>query len=298
MDLEDKIRGMLFGLALGDALGGPLEFMKQEDIRWKFGIVEDMMGGGWLDLEPGETTDDTAMMLCVVKGILEKPGDPIESIGNHFIQWYASNPKDIGITTRHALEAYQSHKNWMKAGEAAHRASDEKSAGNGALMRCAPVAFFYKDDYEKMVEVTKMQSRMTHIDPLGIEACCINNHILWELFRGKGLEESILSALEQYDSEKRYQDCIERTVTYQQLKPSGFAVDTLRCSIYALLNTGDFYDAVVTAVNMGGDADTIGAVTGAIAGVHYGYATLPAIWVYQLKNFHEIDEICETLADY
>lgn len=298
MDLEDKIRGMLFGLALGDALGGPLEFMKQEDIRLKFGVVEDMVGGGWLDLEPGETTDDTAMMLCLVKGILEKPEKPIEAIGNYFMEWYASNPKDIGITTRHALENYQVYRNWIKAGEAAHRASEEKSAGNGALMRCAPVVFFYKDDYEKMIEVTKMQSRMTHIDPLSIEACCINNHILWELFRGKGLEEGILSALKRYDLEKRYQDCAERTVSYQQLNPSGFAVDTLRCSIYALLNTEDFYDAVVTAVNMGGDADTIGAVTGAIAGLHYGYATLPAIWVYQLKNFHEIDEICRALRTF
>ena len=298
MDLEDKIRGALFGLALGDALGGPLEFMKQEDIHDKFGIVEDMIGGGWLELEPGETTDDTAMALCVVKGILEKPEDPIETIGSHFMEWYASEPKDIGIATKHALEAYKIHRNWEKAGEVAHSVSGGKSAGNGALMRCAPVAFLYRDDYEKMIQLTKMQSRMTHIDPLGVEACCIKNHIIWELFQGKALEESIRSALKQYDTQERYQDCIERTVTYKQLNPSGFVVDTLRCSLYALLNTEDFYDAVVMAVNMGGDADTIGAVTGAIAGVHYGYASLPAIWVYQLMNFHEIDELCEALTAF
>ncbi|SHJ99498.1 ADP-ribosyl-[dinitrogen reductase] hydrolase [Geosporobacter subterraneus DSM 17957] len=297
MDLEDKIRGMLFGLALGDALGGPLEFMKEEDIRWQFGIVEDMIGGGWLKLEPGETTDDTAMTLCVVKGIMENKEEPIDAIGKYFMEWYASEPKDIGMGTRHALEAYQVHRNWIKAGEAAHTASGGRSAGNGALMRCAPVAYFYRDDYEKMIAVTKAQSQMTHIDPLGIEACCINNHIVWELLQGKALEEGVQTALEKYDIQGRYRDCIERTVQYQQLNPSGFAVDTLRCSLYALMNTGDFYDAVVTAVNMGGDADTIGAVTGAIAGVHYGYAALPAIWVYQLKDFHEIDALCEAIMD-
>ncbi|MEW9123192.1 MAG: ADP-ribosylglycohydrolase family protein [Thermotaleaceae bacterium] len=298
MDLEDRIKGVIFGVALGDALGGPLEFMKQEDIRWEYGLVEQMLGGGWLELEPGETTDDTAMMLCIIKGILDNPDDPIEEIGKHFLDWYASKPKAIGSTTEHALKAYLAEYDWLKAGELAHRASHGKSAGNGALMRCGPIAFFYRDNYEKMIEITIKQSRMTHIDPVGIEACCIKNHIIWEFLQERTLEEGIKKALDKYDTHHRYRDCLDKNLIYKDLKPTGFAVDTLRCSLYALLHTKDYHDAVVMAVNMGGDADTIGAVTGGMAGAYYGYSSMPAVWMYQLKCFHEIDELWRLLRTY
>jgi len=291
MFIKDKIRGIIFGAALGDALGGPLEFLSQEEILGKYGVVDDMVGGGWLDLEPGETTDDTAMTVCVIKGILENWDSPIYHIGKYFMSWFDTQPKDIGITTKYALESYKIFGDWLQAGERAHDASGGKSAGNGTLMRCAPIAFLYKDDYDKMIELTAAQSKMTHYDDLAVQACCIYNHIIWELIHNKDLKKSIKNALQRYDSEDQYGDCLEGTLKYEDLKPTGFVVDTLRCSLYSLLDTEDYFDAVVMAVNMGGDADTIGAVTGGLAGAYYGYESLPAIWVYQLKCFDELDDL-------
>ena len=293
MNIKDKVRGIVFGVALGDALGGPLEFMNQSAILSKYGLVDDMVGGGWLDLEPGETTDDTAMTISVIKGVLDNWGSPISKIGEQFISWFDTKPKDIGITTKHALESFKAIGNWQLAMEKAHKLSGERSAGNGTLMRCTPIAFFYKDEYEKMIEMTIAQSKLTHYDPLCAEACCINNHIILELLNGKELNKSIQIALDKYDLENRYRDCLEGVITYKDLKPTGFVVDTLRCALYCLLNTEDFFDAVVMAVNLGGDADTIGAITGGIAGACYGYESLPAIWVYQLKCFNELDELCK-----
>ena len=291
--IKDKIRGIVFGVALGDALGGPVEFMTQQDIRSIYGVVDDMLGGGWLHLEPGETTDDTAMMTAVIMGILENREAPIESIGQQFMSWFHTKPKDIGTATRLALEAYEKIGDWELAGVHAHDASGGKSAGNGSVMRCAPIAFLYKNNYEKMIEVTIAQSKMTHKDDLASEACCIYNHIIWEMIHKKNVKESICSALDRYDPEDRYGAILKETLKYEDLKPTGFVVDTLRCSLYCLINTEDFFDAVVMAVNLGGDADTIGAVTGGLAGAYYGYESLPAVWVYQLKCFNELDELCK-----
>ena len=134
MNIKDKVRGIVFGVALGDALGGPLEFMNQSAILSKYGLVDDMVGGGWLDLEPGETTDDTAMTISVIKGVLDNWGSPISKIGEQFISWFDTKPKDIGITTKHALESFKAIGNWQLAMEKAHKLSGERSAGNGTLI--------------------------------------------------------------------------------------------------------------------------------------------------------------------
>lgn len=298
MNIKNRFRGTVFGVALGDSLGGPLEFMKQTDIRLNYGIVDDMLGGGWLELKPGEATDDTAMTVAVMKGILENWETPINAIGKHFIDWFYPRSKDIGINTRYALESYKNHGDWMKSGVMAHEYSGGKSAGNGTLMRCAPIAFLYKNYYDKMIEVTVAQSKMTHYDDLAAEACCINNHIIWELLQNKDLKESIQTAIDKYDLSGRYKDCLSGEVMLEDLNPTAFVVDTLRCSLYCLLNTKNYFDAVVMAVNLGGDADTIGAVTGGLAGACYGYASLPAIWVYKLKCFDDLDELCNECINY
>ncbi len=291
MNRKDKLRGIIFGVALGDAMGGPLEFLDRSEIKIKYGKVENMLGGGWLDLEPGETTDDTDMTVAITMGVLSNWEAPINKIGEYFTQWFDTNPKDIGNTTRYAIESYKAIEDWEKACEEAHKLSKGKSAGNGSLMRCAPLAFLYKNDYKKMIEITRLQSKMTHYDDLCSEACCINNHTIWEILQGKEIRESIEIALEKYDSENRYKACLTDDIDHKDLQPTGFVVDTLRCSLYCLLNTDDFFDAIVMAVNLGGDADTIGAITGGIAGAYYGYESLPAIWVYQLKNFNELDDL-------
>ena len=90
--IQDRVRGALYGVAIGDAMGGPLEFLDANEIKMRYGQVREMIGGGWLNLKPGEVTDDTQMTLCVAEGILENPNDPVQTIGRRFIEWYGSKP--------------------------------------------------------------------------------------------------------------------------------------------------------------------------------------------------------------
>lgn len=141
-NLKDHIAGALYGVAIGDALGAPLEFMSAKQIARKHGHVTEMIGGGWLDVRPGETTDDTAMTLAVAEGIMESPDDPIPAIGERFIRWAESGPKDIGGTCHRAIwkAATGGHKRpsafqWENAGKETAVVNKGRSAGNGALMR-------------------------------------------------------------------------------------------------------------------------------------------------------------------
>lgn len=163
----NKIKGGLFGLAIGDALGGTTEFMTPEEIKKKHGKVTEIIGGGVWDLEVGETTDDTAMTIAVAKGLIANPQDPIEEIGKYFLLWEETDPKDIGVTIRTVFHYYQS--DWFEAAQKAHQILGGKSAGNGSLMRCLPIAFAYSG-LAKIEEISALQSKITHHSDLASEA--------------------------------------------------------------------------------------------------------------------------------
>jgi ADP-ribosyl-[dinitrogen reductase] hydrolase len=159
----DKIKGGLFGVAIGDALGATTEFMTKEEIKEKYGEVTEIIGGGIWELEGGETTDDTAMTLAVVKGIMANFNNPIEEIGKQFLYWENTNPVDIGITIQTVFKNYNG--NWFNAAAQAHDQFGGLSAGNGTLMRCLPIALAYSD--QKIIdELSMLQSKMTHYDEL------------------------------------------------------------------------------------------------------------------------------------
>src|SRR3954453_16854772 len=140
----NKMKGALFGLAIGDALGGTTEFLTKEEIKNKYGKVGEIMGGGVWKLEKGETTDDTAMTLAVARGIIKNPQNPIEAIGEEFFNWYAQRPKDVGIIISTVLSTFNG--NWFDTAKKAHyQYLNELSAGNGSLMRCLPIALAYSN---------------------------------------------------------------------------------------------------------------------------------------------------------
>jgi len=163
VEMLDKIEGGLFGLAVGDALGGTTEFMSEREIKERYGRINEIIGGGCWNLKPGETTDDTDMTICVLKGIIANHQNPIEEIGKEFLRWWESDPKDLGITVQTAFNCYQG--DWFQAAEKAHDELSGKSAGNGTLMRCLPVALAYSDS-QKIDEISALQSKMTHYDDL------------------------------------------------------------------------------------------------------------------------------------
>ena len=272
MDRYERILGGLFGVACGDALGGALEFMPRDEIKRKYGYIKDIIGGGYWGLVPGEVTDDTMMTITVAEGILDNPENPIEDIGKHFIKWYDSKPKDIGNIIRIALGEYKRSSDWMKTAYYAHQATGGMSAGNGSLMRCLPVAIYY-NDIEKMLKITAAQSLLTHYDNKATDACQFYNLLVYHYLDDKSKISTIKEHIGKYPEYKQV-----FKLSKDELKPSGYVVDTLLCALWCFINTSSFEDAVCEAVNLGGDADTIGAITGGMAGVYYGYNAIPDRW--------------------
>ncbi|WP_433618308.1 ADP-ribosylglycohydrolase family protein [Paenibacillus cellulositrophicus] len=280
----DRLKGGLFGVAVGDALGGTTEFMSVREVKAQYDYLTEIIGGGVWQLEPGEVTDDTMMTLCVAEGILENPAEPLEAIGRYFLEWYQSRPKDIGNIIRHVFEKYEG--DWLEAAFIAH-ADMGQSGGNGSLMRCLPAALAYNDPAE-VERVTIMQSRMTHYDPRCAEACVIYNRIADRLLRGEDLSEAILAEIKGSEYEGMIED-------EPDCPPSGFVVHTFRWVLHILLHASDFSDAVQRAANLGGDSDTIGAIAGGLAGIYYGYEGIPAKYAEAILIKDRLDRLVSQL---
>ena len=308
--IRDSIRGAMFGVAVGDALGAPLEFMDADYIKMRHGIVRDMIGGGWLNVRPGEITDDTQMTLAVAHGIAESPNDPIEAIGRQFVKWANSGPKDIGATCsssiHRAIRIAQnpdspSKDDWFDSSAATHTAMNGRSAGNGSLMRTAYVGLYYKSEDEAMQKAMQI-SKMTHYDEETAVDCGVYSAILSRIVEEKIDLRARYRLVIQYAREASY--CKER-YPYDILscagyapRPTGYVVDSFASALHCIFTTNSFEDAVVKAVNLGGDADTIGAITGGLAGAIYGYEAIPERWTKCLapEDCAELDALCEVAA--
>lgn len=266
----DVARGALYGVAVADALGATLEFMSAAEIARRYGTLRDIVGGGWLALRPGQVTDDTEMTLAVAEGIAEQPDAPVEAVGRRFIEWLDTQPRDVGRTCAVALN-YARRRGWADAARFAHYDLGGRSAGNGSLMRSAYPGLWYADRAQALRVAVEL-SRMTHYDPLASEACELYTEAIWDMARGGVPARQALKAA---FGGTRYQAALAGQA---QLDPTGFVVDTLNCALDAVARTSSLEDAIVRAVNLGGDADTVGAVAGGLAGAMYGYDSIPTRW--------------------
>jgi ADP-ribosyl-[dinitrogen reductase] hydrolase len=294
ISLKDRYLGCLIGLACGDALGGPVEFdtRAQMDQRYPDGL-RDFIGGGWLSLFPGEITDDTQMALDVARSLVAHPEGNMEDLASRFLAWRNSDPKDIGNTTRDALDRLARGLPWDEAGEQTYRNRGPRdSAGNGAIMRCAPIAMRYRNDPDRLRDVSIDVSRITHANPLCTWSSVAVDQAIAALLNGvpiagalsgssAGIENAqVRSAIDHATPAKR-----------EAVKSAGFVLDTLGAAYWSLLQTPSFEDAVVTAVGLGGDTDTTAAVTGALAGAHYGVEALPDRWRSQVQHRDELSQL-------
>lgn len=289
-NLANKIGGALFGVAVGDALGAPLEFMSEQEIQRRYGTVKEMIGGGWLNVKPGEVTDDTQMTVAAALAVAMHPENPAPYAGQNFAQWAMGGPKDIGGTCRSAItnalqamtrrpdlkdcKGLADYDLWAAASRQTAVQNGNRSAGNGALMRTVYPGLYYADEAQAL-DVADKIGRLTHWDDLSAEACALYTKMVHCLIKHHAdpvaelwcMMEDILTGTRYEHQEKK--NC---------LNPSGFVVDSFKCALYCLRNTETFEDAVVMAANMGGDADTIGAITGGLAGALYGYERIPQRW--------------------
>ena len=278
----DKIVGTMMGLAVGDALGVPVEFMTKESIQAKYGVLETMVGGGTWGQKAGTVSDDTAMALAVAEGIIKDPVKPVHEIGKRFIDWYNSSPFDIGCCSAMAIMgAIENRGDWFTASMEYDRKSGGRSGGNGGLMRTAFVGVYYKDTKEvkrKAMDICKM----THWNEDAQNDCALMSLIINALIDG-GTKEDIEDIVMKFpeEEEKRYNLGVIEGYPFM-VEPSGSSRNSMACALKCVLTTRTFRDAVTMAVNMGGDTDTIGAITGAIAGALYGTEAIPNEWISAL----------------
>ncbi len=298
-DLRIHFRGCLLGLAVGDALGGPLEFMDARTIEKKHGRVAEMIGGGWLHLKPGQYTDDTQMALLLAQSLAEKGSFDANDIARRFVAWLNSNPPDVGNHTRAVLSKIAADgSDWKSASTNVQRVNSQ-SAGNGSLMRSAPVALWDFDDVSSRLEHSRVQSEITHAHQECQWSCALLNSFLFHLMnvgvRDLALERALNECRDAPGHiRKRVQMAPGKMKS--ELKPTGYVLDTLDCAIWAFMNSESFEESVVAAVNLGGDADTTGAVCGALAGAFYGEAQIPARWLDVLENRELLAQIATQMA--
>lgn len=295
ISLADRYAGCLLGLACGDALGGPVEFVSREEIdrRYPRGL-RTFVGGGWLNLAPGEITDDTQMTLALAQSLAGCDDLDMDDVAARFLGWYRSMPKDIGGTTRAALGLLESGVPWNMAGERV--AQGGRAAGNGTVMRCAPVGLRFWGDRERLRRASIDTARITHADSRCTwGAVAVNQAIAWLLDDGpiEGLIEAAMDGVD--DSEVR--TCIRNAVGRRRgdVRSGGFVLDTIGAAFWCLLRNESLEEAIVAAVGLGEDADTTAAVTGALAGTHFGSGQIPGSWLGLLRPRAELEALATKL---
>lgn len=296
----DKYRGCLAGLAVGDALGTTVEFSPPGS----FAPVMDMTGGGVFGLKAGEWTDDTSMALCLAESLLACQGfDPADQMAR-YCRWmregYLSSTGvcfDIGNATREALHLHE------QTGEGYCGSESPSKAGNGSIMRLAPVPMMYAEDPFLAIMLAADSSRTTHGAAECVDACKLLASYITAALHGWDKEAMLApNAFDEWIGPGSLEPAIEqiRLGSYRISEPpeiqgSGYVVKSLEAALWAFAKSDTFEEGALLAVNLGDDADTTGAVYGQLAGAYYGYQGIPAQWLEKLAMRGLIIELAEEL---
>ncbi len=296
----DRFRGCLLGLAVGDAVGTSVEFRP----RGSFEPVTDMKGGGPFGLKPGQWTDDTSMALCLAESLIEKQDFDAKDQMERYLRWYREGHLsstgrcfDIGNATSSALRRFE------QTGEPFSGSTDPHSAGNGSIMRLAPIPMFFYPDVEKAVLHADDSSRTTHGAEECLDACCLYTYMLVNALEGKQKDEILFSPITDFWTRELSPKIhaiaagAHRDKTEDQIRGSGYVVDSLEAALWCFHNTDTFRDAILKAVNLGDDADTTAAVCGQIAGAFYGESGIPPEWLDKLCMRDKIADFADRLVE-
>lgn len=292
--MRDRFRGCLLGLACGDAVGTTVEFKP----RSTFPPVTDMVGGGPFRLKAGEWTDDTSMALCLATSLVECNGfDPRDQM-ERYCRWrdegyLSSNGRcfDIGNTVADALRRYRATSDPFSG------STDPHTAGNGSLMRLAPVPMVYVNDLEQVAHLSGESSRTTHGAQEAVDACRLFGVMLALALRGEP-KTTILSGGSDLELASAIRTIAEGSYahkTHQEVKGSGYVVQSLEAALWCFYHTESYRDAILEAANLGDDADTTAAICGQIAGAHYGVESIPEGWLAKLAMREIIEQIADQL---
>lgn len=295
---RDRAIGSLIGLAAGDSVGTTLEFRSPGT----FTPIDDMVGGGPFGLEPGQWTDDTSMAMCLAESILDTddldPGDQLR----RYVAWrrdgyWSSTGRcfDIGGTTRRALTRFE------RTGAVTDETIDPEAAANGSLMRLAPVPIRWFTDPMVAAGHSAASSRTTHPADRPVDACRVYGAMLAALIGGTPFDEVVAPAFWSGEPLDPRVDAVVRgswrTKEPPEIRGTGYVVDALEASLWAVAGAADFRDAVLRAANLGDDADTTAAIAGQLAGARWGLSAVPTAWRALLTSGERIEAIAGALHD-
>lgn len=290
---KDRYLGALVGLACGDAVGTTVEFSP----RASFTPVTDMTGGGPFALQAGQWTDDTSMALCLAESLLAKGFDPADQMARYrnWMEWgYLSSTGscfDIGMTVRDALNRY------APGADPYCGSTEARSAGNGSLMRLAPVVLYAHPDRVQIIRYAADSSRTTHGAAEAIECCQLFALLISAALAGTP-KDRLLGSVEFAFSEPKVAaiargEFMSKDET--EIQGTGYSVASLEASLWCFFHTDSFEAAVLRAANLGDDADTTAAIVGQIAGACYGVDAIPVKWRNLISMRDEIEEMAAAL---
>jgi ADP-ribosyl-[dinitrogen reductase] hydrolase len=294
ISLQDRYLGCLLGLACGDAVGTSVEFSP----RGSFPPLTDLVGGGPFELPAGKWTDDTSMALCLAASLLHCHGFDARDQMTRYVNWwrwgYLSSTDrcfDIGMTVQSALSRF------LDSGDPIAGSRDRRSAGNGSLMRLAPVVLFYFPDRDEVIRFARESSATTHGAAEAEECCVVFAALIAEALAGKAksglvsieglaLAEPAVREIAAGSYLSRHQD---------EIRGTGYCVKSLEAALWCFQQNDNFAEVVLQAANLGDDADTTAAIAGQIAGAHYGASGIPAAWLAKLHMRAEIEDYAQAL---
>ena len=304
METCARYTGSLCGLAVGDAVGTTVEFQAPGS----FAPLTDMIGGGPFRLAPGQWTDDTSMALCLAESLIECQGMNLRDQLARYVRWYREGYLsstgacfDIGNTVRNALVTFE------KRGEPYSGATDARSAGNGSLMRLAPVPLFYANQPQAAITQSGESSRTTHGARPAVDACRYFGGLIVGAVNGVPKTE-LLAAGYRPDGQKWQASDLAPEIyaiaagSFKRREPpaikgSGYVVAALEAALWAFYKSQTFAEGCLLAVNLGDDADTTGAIYGQLAGAYYGIEGIPAHWLAKLAQRGLIEEFAVKLHE-
>lgn len=313
---QDSYRGALIGAAVGDSLGGTVDDLSRDEVKEKFGIHRELVGGGRLNLKAGEVGDDTGLAFVVAKSLAEHNETDARDIANRMVEYMnnGSVGRGIGPTTRSVLNLIKpkgkdlfapARKTWEQRGG--------DTAGSGCIARVIPASLLRRLQFRELIEDTIIISRLTHWDQRCVDAAIAFNFGISYLTSGKDPSKLLFKTwrfLADARSSKDYRETVGEDeapqdmvkylkavndVSYDELQANGMAIETTQAAYWLTLNAIDFEEGLVRAVNLGGDAATLGSVAGALLGARFGVQAIPDRWVSSLEMRPELEAVADRL---
>ncbi|AOS46116.1 ADP-ribosyl-[dinitrogen reductase] glycohydrolase [Lacunisphaera limnophila] len=307
----DRARGSLVGLAVGDALGSTFEFTSRPE------VPDDlvMMGGGPFALEPGQWTDDTSLALCLAESLILSGGfNPLDQMkryarwlkfGHNSCRASGSGKRvfDVGIATREAILLFVEG----DCREPYCGSLDSNKAGNGSIMRLAPVPAYFAHDLKQAIMYSAESSKTTHGAPEAVSACAYLGALIWGALHGYTKEQLVGTAIfeptpglwREYLLEPRIRELASGEVlglSEGKIRGTGYCVDTLKAALWAFVHTNDFQSGCIAAIRFGEDTDTVAAVYGQLAGAYYGESAIPPVWKSAIARRELVYRLADRIA--